>query len=332
MNKQMEFKKWQKIGQFHNTRKSINEIVDYKQSVGETIGFPVVSYKGKIKLDGTNAAIRVAGGQVAAQSRSRLISVEDDNYGFAVFVTGLEDWALRVAGKANEITIYGEWCGQGIQKRCSVAKCTKMFVVFSACVDDRRIECPAELRELLGEVPPDVYILNWYGESIVVDYSCDKSIDAAINTMCEAVAVVEACDPWVQELFGHEGLGEGIVYYPFAVAKAACLPDDIDLMFKAKGEEHKNVIQLKPVIKAPEVVASVAAFVVKFVTEARLEQGLVELKLSDPSRKDTGSFLKWVGNDVKSESSDELEAAGLNWGVVAKPVAQAAKSWLFARV
>lgn len=163
MNKQMEFKKWQKIGQFHNTRKSINAIVDYKQSVGETIGFPVVSYKGKIKLDGTNAAIRVAGGQVAAQSRSRLISVEDDNYGFAVFVTGLEDWALRVAGKANEITIYGEWCGQGIEALERIKQVEFDLVVSDLSMPRMGGVRLAETIRMQGGVMPIIFMTGYAG-------------------------------------------------------------------------------------------------------------------------------------------------------------------------
>ena len=80
------------------------------------------------------------------------------------------------------------------------------------------------------------------------------------------------------------------------------------------------------------MVANVDAFVVKFVTENRLAQGLTELGISDPSTKDTGAFLKWFGNDVKSESADELEVSGLAWKDVSKRVSTAARTWFFERV
>ncbi len=316
----MEFRKWQKIGQFHNTRKSINERIDYQRINGEEVEVPRVTYRGKVKLDGTNAAIRIAGGVVGAQSRTRMISVDDDNYGFARFVQEVQDWALAVGSGsgAGDVAIYGEWCGSGIQKRCSVSKCEKMFVVFAVALDDRRISAPGALRDFLGDKPANVYVLDWQGDAIVVDYGCEDSVDKAVNAMCAEVARVEACDPWVREHFGHEGIGEGLVYYPTLVERAASMPDDMDLLFKAKGEKHENVKQLKPVLKDPEVVASIAAFVTKFVTEDRMQQGLAEIGCSTPSMKDTGTFLKWIGNDVRSESADELEVAGLVWSDVAK--------------
>jgi hypothetical protein len=335
--KTVEFKKWQKIGQFHNIRKSIRAIADYKRTQGEDVLFPIVTYRGKVKLDGTNAAIRVTQGRVAAQSRSRMITADDDNYGFAAFVDSIEDWVRARDFGVDDLTIYGEWCGLGIQKRCSVSRCDRMFVVFAACLGDSRLIEPSALEALLGERPEGVHVLDWHGDEIVVDYACEDSVDAAVNAMCEAVAAVERCDPWVKNMFNQEGLGEGLVYYPLRVEEGRgsgtlCVPDEEDLLFKAKGEEHKNVIQLKPVLKDPEVVASIAAFVTKFVTEDRMQQGLTELGISEPSARDTGSFLKWIGNDIKSESADELEVAGLTWSAVAKEVARAAKSWFFAKL
>jgi hypothetical protein len=76
-----------------------------------------------------------------------------------------------------------------------------------------------------------------------------------------------------------------------------------------------------------EKVATVEAFVKKFVTENRLNQGLREACGDVAVSKDTGSFLKWLGMDVKNESADELEASGLEWKDVSKAVTLAAKAW-----
>lgn len=333
----IEFKKWQKIQQFHNIRKEVNRLLDYKRTVGEDIKHPVVTYKGKVKLDGTNAAIRIVDGVVAAQSRSRIITPEDDNYGFATFVETLKPWLASLPYlQVGDHTIYGEWCGKGIQKRCSVSKCDRMFVVFSMdihCKPSRpqKNNDPDSLINYLIGMPDTVHVLPWYGPDITVDYGSQESIDFAVNLMCDYVAHVEKCDPWVDSLFGHKGIGEGLVYFPIK-ADYDKLPDDIDLMFKAKGEEHKNVIQLKPVISDPEKVANVDAFVEKFVTENRLAQGLTELGLTDPTTKDTGTFLKWFGNDVKSESTDELEVSGLAWSDVSRKVSTSARNWFFGQL
>lgn len=66
------------------------------------------------KIDGTNAAVHITeDGEVVAQSRKRLITPGDDNFGFAT-------WAAKNAGQLAETlgvgTHFGEWWGSGIQR------------------------------------------------------------------------------------------------------------------------------------------------------------------------------------------------------------------------
>lgn len=65
------------------------------------------------KIDGTNACLVITNGKVIAQSRKRIITPEDDNYGFA-------RWAYENAGALMDTLgygyHYGEWYGEGIQK------------------------------------------------------------------------------------------------------------------------------------------------------------------------------------------------------------------------
>lgn len=79
------------------------------------------------KLDGTNACVVVGeDGTVSAQSRSRLITPEADNYGFAKWVAAnAED--LKQLGPGYH---YGEWWGQGIQRRYGLEE--KRFSLFTA--------------------------------------------------------------------------------------------------------------------------------------------------------------------------------------------------------
>lgn len=66
------------------------------------------------KIDGTNAAVHVLpDGTVAAQSRTRLITPEDDNFGFAKYVRTNAD---ELAEALGEGTHFGEWWGSGIQR------------------------------------------------------------------------------------------------------------------------------------------------------------------------------------------------------------------------
>jgi hypothetical protein len=71
------------------------------------------------KIDGTNAAVIVPEGTeepLQAQSRSRLITPQDDNYGFARWVQENEKFLRDTLGPGHH---FGEWWGIGIQKRYS---------------------------------------------------------------------------------------------------------------------------------------------------------------------------------------------------------------------
>ena len=65
------------------------------------------------KLDGTNASICVGeDGSIRAGSRTRWISTEDDNHGFARWVSEHVEELQRLGPGTH----YGEWWGRGIQR------------------------------------------------------------------------------------------------------------------------------------------------------------------------------------------------------------------------
>lgn len=66
------------------------------------------------KIDGTNAAVIIDGKGVVvgAQSRTRLITPDNDNFGFASWVEQHRE-ELAALGPGHH---YGEWAGPGIQK------------------------------------------------------------------------------------------------------------------------------------------------------------------------------------------------------------------------
>lgn len=64
------------------------------------------------KIDGTNACVVVTpDGDVYAQSRKRLITPEDDNFGFAAWVAENANVLREVLGEGRH---FGEWWGRGI--------------------------------------------------------------------------------------------------------------------------------------------------------------------------------------------------------------------------
>lgn len=78
------------------------------------------------KIDGTNACIYVGeDSTVLAGSRSRWITPEDDNFGFARWVAEHSD-ELRFLGPGFH---FGEWWGSGIQRRYGLSE--KRFSLFN---------------------------------------------------------------------------------------------------------------------------------------------------------------------------------------------------------
>lgn len=78
------------------------------------------------KIDGTNGQIIISeDGQIAAASRSRLITPEDDNYGFAKWVQQNRDELFQLGPGRH----FGEWWGQGIQRNYSQPR--KRFSLFN---------------------------------------------------------------------------------------------------------------------------------------------------------------------------------------------------------
>lgn len=85
------------------------------------------------KLDGTNAAIVVSQDPdgryaIGAQSRTRAITPEDDNYGFARWVYENADELAPALGPGYH---FGEYWGGGIQRGYGLAKDDKRFSLFN---------------------------------------------------------------------------------------------------------------------------------------------------------------------------------------------------------
>lgn len=347
----MSFFPWPDITSFHNLRKYLKQ---YPESLE---GFSKVGYLAKVKLDGTNAAVIVSSdGKVSAQSRGKIIDPHDDNMGFAKWVKSQEEAWSKLAFKATntDLIIFGEWVGRGIQKNVAVSQIsTKVFAVF--CLIFRNPKTgevtfevtPHSIRELVHDVP-DVHILPWFEQNhelftVTIDWTASaETLESELNRINEAVLEVENCDPWVKENFQVEGIGEGLVFYPFVNDQS--WEKFSTWLFKAKGEKHKTIKHSAPAQINAEVVSSVKEFAELVLTEARLEQGAVAvwktlpvaIPLPDQVNYSTdlkliGNFIKWIEADVKKETTAELEASGLTWEQVGRAVTDQARKWYLAK-
>ena len=320
--KKLPFVKWTNIELLYNVKRELDALDRA----------PQIIYRAKVKLHGTNAGVRVTpAGEVAAQKRSQIISSDSDNAGFAAWVAKNTNYFSQLKGD-SDLTIFGEWCGNSIQKGVAISQIKRrVFAVFAIQYGGTGEEIakleirPEAIREIL---PPheDIFVLPYYGQCIELDFGNVKKLQAAAETINEMVEAVETIDPWVKDNFGIEGVGEGLVLYP----QAEDLVDRNEytkLIFKAKGEKHQSVKTKKAVQLEPEVAQSIAEFVELFVTEARLQQALSEACGGELNRKLTGEFIKWIATDIHKESEAELAAANLTWKQVSRFINSAASKW-----
>ncbi len=322
-----QMQRWPSVELLHNVRRSLIAVE----------ATPVVIYRAKIKLDGTNAGVQVfADGRVAAQSRSQVITSDNDNMGFAQWVSQHVDYFAQLAG-GEHLTIFGEWCGQGIQKRTAISQLDlRIFAVFAVQMGGVENEItklevdPVKISQLLPP-HPEVYVLPFLGEPLTFDYGDRDQMESMTETINQLIAEVEQTDPWVKDTFGIVGLGEGVVLYPRSDTTVDRLTY-AELMFKAKGEKHQVVKTKKPVQLDPERVKTIDQFVDLVVTPARLEQGVTEACGGQLEMRQMGAFLKWLATDVQKESVAELETAQLSWKDVNRAVTQAGKTWFRDRV
>ena len=337
--KQLPFIKWTSIELLHNVKREL----DARNQAFK------ITYRAKVKLHGTNAGVQITPrGEVAAQkrtgvlrvfdplndpfkTRTEIITSEADNAGFAAWVEKNSNYFSQLKSDSH-ITIFGEWCGSGIQRGVAISQLErKVFAVFAIQYGGAGEEiAKLEIRpEVIREILPtheDVFVLPYYGEPVDLNFGDAKQLQAAVDTINQMVEAVEKIDPWVKDNFGIEGVGEGLVMYP-EVENIVERDRYTQLIFKAKGEKHQVVKTKKAVQIEPELAQNIDEFVELFVTEARLQQALTEACNNEPNMKQMGQFLKWISVDIHKESEAELAAANLTWKQVNKFVNSAARKW-----
>lgn len=303
---------------------------------------PTLHFTGSVKLHGTNAGVvrEIATGETWAQSREHVITIEKDNAGFARYVQDsaadidfMFDNAMAYTEHATHIAIYGEWCGQGIQRGVAISQLPKRFVIFGV--------------RMIADTGEGEPIRKWLTKQQVVEIASggiasiyefptfDVTIDfarpeLAQNELIRITNEVEARCPYAAR-FGVDGIGEGVVWMPADDAEWVNLND---LIFKVKGEKHSDS-KVKTVAEVDvQKVANMHAFAECVVTNHRMEKMIDKLKEAGLPVEITsiGAFLKHACGDVMKEESDRLTASGLEWKEVAGTVNKAAKQWFMKRL
>ena len=336
-----------KIRGFHNVYKELRHI--YGGELPKSL-----TWHAKIKLHGTNAGIRFSpDGTIAAQKRTDDCWIGNDNMGFAAFVERnralLERWYagyinwLDEGSVMHDIVICGEWAGPGVQKSVAVSQIPqKQFFIFGI---KHAFDTPGNtnithkastIAQYLygGNIEPSefhdagIHILPDFG-TFKVDPRFKEDVEAFVEDLNAKVEAIEACDPYILEQFGIEGIGEGLVFYPNGEhgGDIWCYNREFErLAFKVKGEKHAVNKAGKPARVASATPKGAYDFADMHVTEARLEQGLQEV--GEARKENTGKFIGWVCRDVALESAQEIAESGMDWKkCLSGVVATRAREW-----
>lgn len=317
-------KKYPSIEQFRNVIRTVRAHHDYqgKDEEGSPIyqhlsDYPTLTFKGTVKLHGTNAGIVKYKDRIEFQSRERVLTLEFDNAGFALAMSGKNlDFLFDGIEFNDHIAVYGEWCGGNIQKGVAIGKLPKMFVIFGYKVDDVWIETPCDQ---IFDKEMHIYHIDMFKTfSIDINFNSPESVQ---NQLIDWTIEVEEKCP-VGATFGVEGIGEGIVF--------TCVTDPT-LKFKSKGEKHSSskVKVLNPV--DTEEIESINEFVDYALTENRLKQGIHYLGLSGLPlhQKSTGDFLSWIVKDIIKEEEDTIVKNQIDLKKAKSQIAIKARQWFF---
>ena len=282
-----------------------------------TLPKPTITFKGTVKIHGTNAAVSYNAKELWAQSRENIITPEKDNAGFAFFVESNKEAFYELFAQVmdktipwpdpykNTITIYGEWAGGNIQKGVGVCNLPKSFFIFGVKITPHT-ETEEELKAnpaywvdytYLRAPEHNIYNIDDYPTySIDIDFNMPQLVQNQLSEL--TVKVEEECP--VAKAFGYSGIGEGIVW-------TAEFKGNVH-RFKVKGEKHSSSKVKTLAAVDVEKLNSIKEFVDYAVSESRFNQALENIfPNNEPiDVKKMGDVIRWVVNDVIKEEMDTM--------------------------
>lgn len=336
----MKFNKYHKIRQFRDVIRDINHKAHFvrldenNNPIYDTsLKKPVLKFKGTIKLHGTNAMITYTPESgIMAGKRSSLLPSDQASahFQFNGFVMSNKEYFTELMSQlweqhcedGEQITLFGEWAGKGIQKNVGISEIEKSFFVFDCKV--RNIETDEDkwidVSQLSFELE-NVYNINQFKTfEVDIDFNNPAKIQ---NKLIELTNEVESECPVAKQLRVKENLvGEGIVWTAYW--------RDEKYIFKVKGEKHSSTKVKKLAQVDTEKLESIEKFVEYACTENRIEQGIQESGAKE--RSDVGNLIRWIANDIIVEETDTLTDNGLVWKDVAKQVATKTRTYFFEKL
>lgn len=337
------FRKWDSINSFHEVIRHVG-----KASVYETLRANDyrVTFGTKIKLHGTNAAVRIQpNGKIAAQRRSSDIPGTADNAGFRAWVEANHGYWTSLVNPDRTTYVWGEWAGPGVQLdvACSLTA-EPAFYPFAidlygndGAMIERQYqpETIATTLKATMAAPATVHVLPWYDQITINFGDKDQTVEAVMKLNDEVEAIGNH-DPLMSDLYGIDGKGEGLVCYPIVGDQPSYTIKEIPLWtalnFKAKAEDHRVNQSRDAVHLKAQWFPSKNLFADAFCTPQRMEQALKEAVDGDLDVKRTRDFIEWVKADVFKESVAEREESAIVWDEVSGAIAAAAALWYKAKI
>jgi hypothetical protein len=299
---------WPSIPLLANMMATANKLKETGVAVPDAI-----CYRGKVKRDGTFAAIESDGATKRFFSRNQELTISNDNFGFA---KRFQDIPLPTW--TGTVTVYGEWSGPGIQNKTIDSKFPeRRFFVFLVEVDGKKVDA--------SEIAIYWPALAW--ESVVIPVRetvtlCfdGASNDDAVSLINKAVTDIETVDPDALSWYGLTGMGEGYVFEA-CTGDTDCPPEL--KYFKAKVEGLR--VKLSAAAASTKLdTYDPTSFVAAFVTDARCRQFFDKFP---HDKKSTNSFINAVLADVMKESVEDRAVNSISEEGVAQPIKAAARTW-----
>lgn len=301
---------------------------------------PVLTFKGTVKLHGTNAGVCFNDlDGMWYQSRENIITPEKDNAGFAFFADANKEQFASMFGKIadrsnidttkNTISIFFEWAGTGIQKNVGISEIQKSAFIIGIKVtphvenDDEIKIKPAywiDFSNINANEHRIYNILDFKTYEIEIDFNRPE---LSTNEILKLTLEVENECP-VSNYFGIKGIGEGIVF--------SCEYKGVVHRFKSKGELHAGKSKVKTLKPVDDVkISKLIDLADKVTPEWRLDQMLTStfnlLNGGELDIKRLGDYIKNVSGDILKEEIDVIAEAGFEYKDIAKYVSEISKKY-----
>ncbi len=332
-----------KIKQFRDivravkTRTEYNGLDENGKAIYVVRELPTITAFGTEKIHGTQISVHYnAGDGFWVQSKKNILTPEKDNAGSAFYaIQNINEWMNIIRHLAdvysidlekNTISVFAEWCGEGIQKNTAVQGLEKRAMIFQhfkkSPIDENETAVWLATTDKTKCESVNIFNLcDFPFYEIVIDFN---QPGLAQNKIIQMLNEVELDSP-VGKQFGLENtICEGFVF-TFEY-------DGVVYKFKVKGSAHSKgskVKTLKPVDNIKEQKKQDCAQ--KITPSWRLEQmyDLANDVLNGgiPDIKNIGRFIKFVNTDIIEEELDIIEEFGLIPKDIFYHVAKIIKPW-----